>query len=552
MKKDGHKFAWIRRTLEKELCHLLLLSVLRGFQAIILTVISLLLKRLVDAAIGGEWHDLRCFLFLLLLLIGVEVILFTVSKYQGGIFSAKAEMKLRKAAFFSLMHRSYENVTMLHSGDWTGRIVSEARILAQGIQNLVPELVGVVVQLIAAAIAVHVIFPGSAIIVFFGVLFMVFCAAMLRKNLVDLHRHIQIQDSRACGLLQEQISGLAVIRSFSGERQSVKLMGKAFDSVQGARRNWTVFISVCTGGVHAAAQLIFLLGVGACCYRVYQGTMSPGTLTALTSLVQQLSAPLSGLFGVVPSYYAIIASAERLQEIEALPEDKAMVCLSEEDVCRFYKEQLYSFGMREVFFSYDAEHQILQDFQIEVVKGEFLAICGSSGRGKSTILKLLMGLYRTNRGNFYLKCTDGLERKLDESWRSLFAYIPQENGLFSGTIREGICLGVPEIMKDDERIKEALTVACAWEFVSQMEAGLDTELGERGFGLSEGQMQRLAVARALIVGRPVLMLDEATSALDPDTEKRLLKNLKSLEDTTIIAVTHRPAAAELADRVVRL
>lgn len=553
--KDKKTLAWIRNVISAETHKLVILSFLRAVQAVALTAISLSLKKLVDAAVSRDEQILKQCFPMLLGLILLEIILFAVTKYLSGIFFARAEMTLRKHAFSSLMLRAYDKVSAVHSGDWTGRITTESRIIAQGIQSLVPELTGILVQLGCAVATLHFIIPGSTPVILAAGMLMAVCAAFLRSSLIRYHSAIQISDSRACGMLQEQISSLAVIRSFSGENRSAEMMRKEFDKVQDARRDWTRFISFCTGGVHGAAQLGFLLGTAVCCFGVFNGQMSPGTMTALISLVQQLTSPISGLFGIVPNYYAIIACAERLQDIDQLPLDRLADLISVDEVRRYYRDELQEFGMQDISFSYDPEHNeepVLDGFSMKVRKGEFLALTGRSGSGKSTVLKLLMGLYKPSSGYIYLRNKDGSEIELDASWRMLFAYIPQENGLMSGTIREGICLGNPELMGNDARIRQALETACAWNFVSQLDGGIDAVLGEHGFGLSEGQMQRLAIARALLAGRPVMMLDEATSALDASTETELLKNLKTLSDVTVIAVTHRPAAVELADRVAAL
>jgi ATP-binding cassette subfamily B protein len=191
----------------------------------------------------------------------------------------------------------------------------------------------------------------------------------------------------------------------------------------------------------------------------------------------------------------------------------------------------------------------LDDVCVEIQKGEYVAFTGHSGCGKSTVLKLLMSIYRLDSGERYLVDTDG-EKPLSAEWHRLFAYVPQGNQLMSGTIREVVTFADKTDVQSDERINKALHIACADGFVSELESGIDTLLGERGTGLSEGQMQRIAIARAIFSDSPILLLDEATSALDENTEKKLLQNLRSMTDKTVVIVTHRPAALEICDRVI--
>jgi ATP-binding cassette subfamily B protein len=197
----------------------------------------------------------------------------------------------------------------------------------------------------------------------------------------------------------------------------------------------------------------------------------------------------------------------------------------------------------------DAPRRVLRNMDLQIQKGEYVAFCGPSGCGKSTVLKLLMCLYPLDGGERCLTAAEG-EIPLDAGWRGLFAYVPQGNQLMSGSIREVVTFGDREQMVQEERIFRALKIACADQFVSELPDGLDTQLGERGAGLSEGQMQRVAIARAIFSDRPILLLDEATSALDEQTEAKLLDNLRSMTDKTVVIITHRPAALDITDKII--
>ena len=235
--------------------------------------------------------------------------------------------------------------------------------------------------------------------------------------------------------------------------------------------------------------------------------------------------------------------------------------LSADEVRRLYETRLSALELRGVSFTYqppvreDGAREmpvVLKDFTLTVRKGEYVAFTGPSGSGKSTVLKLLMGLYPPDAGERRIVCRDGGALPLDARCNRLFGYVPQGSHLMSGTVREIVAYADPARARDDEALWRALDVACASEFVRELTGGLDAALGERGAGLSEGQMQRLSIARALFAGSPVLMLDECTSALDEATERRLLGNLRSMTDRTVLAVTHHPAALAVCDRRVAL
>jgi ATP-binding cassette subfamily B protein len=255
--------------------------------------------------------------------------------------------------------------------------------------------------------------------------------------------------------------------------------------------------------------------------------------------VNQLQAPFVNLSGIMPQYLAMVASGERLMELEAIQGEPEPV---DAEPAELYAE-METLGAEGMSFAYDRD-QVFREAEFVLPKGAFAVITGPSGIGKSTLLKLLLGVFRLDGGRLYLQ--HGTERTvLDRSTRRLFAYVPQGNLLFSGSIRDNLTIVRPRATQ--EELDRAVYVSCMDEFLPQLPRGLDTVLGESGAGLSEGQAQRLAIARAVLGGAPILLLDECTSALDERTEDQVLRRIRALPDRTTIAVTHRPAAIALCD-----
>ena len=292
------------------------------------------------------------------------------------------------------------------------------------------------------------------------------------------------------------------------------------------------------------------------------GTVTYGTLTAITQLISQIQSPFANITGYLPRYYAMTASAERLMEVESFESDNAETHISLSEVCNYYSSKMKSFGLRNAVFTYlptgdkienltkEKMPVVLKNVSVEIKKGEYVAFTGHSGCGKSTVLKLLMSIYKLDSGERYICDLNGNTDVLSPKWHRLFAYVPQGNQLLSGRIRDVIAFADKSRSQNDEEILNSLKIACANEFISELENGIDTLLGERGTGLSEGQMQRIAIARAIFSDSPILLLDEATSALDEKTEKQLLKNLRSMTNKTVAIVTHRPAALDICDKVL--
>lgn len=274
--------------------------------------------------------------------------------------------------------------------------------------------------------------------------------------------------------------------------------------------------------------------------------MTYGTVTAMLQLVNQVQAPFASLSGILPKIYSLVASGERLMEICNLPDEEESN-KSDVDIIATY-DKLQSISFRDISFKYDRDI-ILDNTSLSIKKGDFVAIMGISGIGKSTLLKLLLGVFSVNGGSISLKLSDG-EITVDRHTRKLFAYVPQGNMLLSGTIRDNLTF--INSGATDEEIEKAIEISCAKQFIDELPLGLETVIGEKGMGLSEGQIQRLAIARSLLSKSPVLLLDEATSALDEETEKQFLMNLKQLENKTCIIVSHKKAALEICNKYVQI
>jgi ATP-binding cassette subfamily B protein len=294
-------------------------------------------------------------------------------------------------------------------------------------------------------------------------------------------------------------------------------------------------------------QLGYLYALAWSAYKLYMHAITFGTLTAILQLVGQVQTPFIGLSGLLPKYYGVLASVERIMTLENLPDEAE---INRDGVnCQDLDKRLAAVVFDEVSFRYDRD-MILQNASLRFQRNDFVLLSGPSGIGKTTVLKLLLGVFRPDAGEIYLQMKDGSRISADQHTRQLFAYVPQGNLLLSGSIRDNIAFIRPDAT--DHEIEEAARISCADEFIYELPDGLDTIIGEKGYGLSEGQIQRLAIARAVLSGAPVLLLDEASSALDEDTEKRLLLNLRAMQGKTCLIVSHRRAPLAICNKEIRI
>ena len=296
------------------------------------------------------------------------------------------------------------------------------------------------------------------------------------------------------------------------------------------------------------AMLVQFTAFGYCLYLLWSHEITYGTMTLFLQQRSVLAGAFSSVIGIIPAFLNSSVSAHRVRELVQLPKEKHVEGSS---WLNQYVDDGFELRMREVDFGYVKENRVITNSNLVARPGEIVGIVGPSGEGKTTIIRMFLGLIKPDCGEAIIKSSDGTEVELNIETRHLFAYVPQGNTILAGTIAENMRMGREEAT--DAEIEEALRVACAWDFVSKLPDGINTYLGERGRGLSEGQAQRIAIARAVLRNAPVLLLDEATSALDVSTERMVLKNIVSKHpNKTCIVTTHRPTVLNLCQRVYRV
>lgn len=508
---------------------------------------SLLFREMIDRAVGKDTPGFFRFLLLLAGVALTRIVLRALIRRLEEYTSALLENCLKERLFATLLSRDFEQVTAVHTAQWMNRLTSDTVVVATSMAQIIPNLGGMLVKLAGALLAILILEPRFGLLVIPGGAAIMLVGYFVRPVMKRLHKNIQEADGDVRVLLQERLDNLLIVDAYSQQEKSVDMARERMDAHLHARmkRNNVSNLNQVFFGL--AMQGMYLIAAGYCAWGILNGTVSYGTMTAMLQMVSYLQSPFSGVGGYFTQWYAMLSSAERLMEAEALASDVASV--------RGERRDFESIRTENLIFSY-VERSEDQDLSVTlryedhcIRKGEFIALAGRSGCGKSTLLKLLMGIFKPDSGKILLE--EGASvGPITAADRGLFAYVPQGNMLMSGTIRQIIAFYDEADMGREEDLLRALSLACAENFVKDLPQGLDTPLGEHGAGLSEGQIQRIALARAIFSGRPILLLDEATSALDEQTEAKLLDNLKTLNDKTVLIVTHRPRACEVCDRVI--
>ena len=539
--------AWIKKELRSYRTFVLFLAFFTAFATLLSLTFAYLVRYLINSAAGGESKKLWIFAVVLLGVLLLRIALQTITGFFSEKLRAKIVAQLRVQCFSKILRSDYAKVQGYHSGELLNRLTSDIQEVATDTVGLLPAIVGMIVQCLGAVAALMTIDPlFTAIYVVCGGVFALI-TAFFRKQIKKRQKAVLEADGAARAFMQEGVSSVMTLKAYGAEEKT-KEKAKAFANTYYQKRMSRNYLRSSMSAVFSLLSNFGLIfAVVWCSVSVLGGNDDYGSILSVILLLMQLQHPLTSFSSLVPVYYARIASGERLQELDELPcED-----LSDTD-CDFEKvyADMQEIDCRSVAFNYGREG-VLFGVDARLKKGEIVCLTGASGAGKSTLFKLLLAVYRPSQGELVIK--GETERELTAKDRGLFAYVPQGHFLFSGTIYENLTFFAKETDENvlREKVKKAVETACA-EFVWDLPQGLDTLLGEGGAGLSEGQTQRLAVARALVSDRPILLLDEATSALDSQTERILLENIRALQNKTCLIVTHRPAAIEIADCILAI
>ncbi len=540
-KQKSETLRWIFKRIRIFIPLILILVLIVIAMSYIGVQFSLVSKNLIDIATNQANGSLKSAVIKLVVFLTVQLLLQIVYVRIHITVSGKLSMALRSELFYKMLSKDYGEVSKIHSGEILNRLVSDVSLLAEKTTEIIPNVVALISTVLFSFVALYRLDNKFALCcLIFGPVVLI-AAYIYKKKIKTLHLQCRESDGKVRSHLQETIQNFIVVKAFGKEglmrNNSLKLQRENYRlnvkrSTIGIISNILFFLAMTVGYYAALAWGVYRLSIG-------DATFTFGTLTAILALVGQIQSPFREIASVLPQVYMVMASTERLIELDNLPDDKEDTKFTEEDIENFEK-----ISFNDVSFSYD-KVSVLNHVNLAVKKGEFVALCGISGAGKSTLSKIILSVIKPDEGYAYVTA-NGNDVEFSSGTRKLFSYVPQGNLILSGTIRDNITFF--DESPDINRIINAATAAQIIEDINRMPDGFDTVLGEKGHGLSEGQVQRLAIARALYYDAPVLLLDEATSSLDIATEEKLLRAIKSMTDKTCIIISHRREVMDACDK----
>lgn len=542
--------SWIFGVSGKLKLGVLLLVLLNSAISISAVAFALVLREAIDGAVSGNKMVFLKFVIILGLIMVGQIAARGVIRFLDEYVRSGMENVIKTRLYETILSRKYSAITAYHTGELLNRITNDAVVVADGFVQIIPGIIAMLVKLAGAAAVLFVLDYRFSVIFFAGGGLVLIFTTLFRRVMKKLHKDVQAADGVLRSYLSENLGSLMVLKTFGAERKSIDTSKQYMDKHRFMRMKRNKFSNICNVGFGLVMNGGYIFGLCWCSFGILHGSITYGTLSAVLQLVDQLWAPLANMTGYLPKFYGMLSSAERCMELETLEEEHVESQFSR-DYCRELYKDMTAIECKDITFRYE-DDIILENADISIGKGELITIMGNSGAGKSTLLKLLLAIYEPEKGTLEIK-TDKESYALTERYRKMFAYVPQGNFLMSGNVTSAIAsLDDTNADVDMDKVKAVAHIACADTFVEKLEHGYDTLIGERGMGISEGQAQRLAIARALYTDAPVLLLDEATSALDEQIEKKVLKNIRELTDKTVIIVSHRKAVLEVCDRCVVL
>lgn len=530
-----------------------LTNMLVGLALVVVGLVCVeVVKRLTDVAVGAEKGDLWVLAGILASMYVLELLLHIVQTWVGAVLGVRSQNALQRMFFARLLRGRWSGIEHYHSGDVLNRLFGDVRDIVGLMTEVLPFVVVIVFQFVLSFIYLFSLAPDLAWVL------IVVCPVLLllsRYYIYKMRRYVRkTKDSNSAiqSIIQECIQHKMVIKVLE---QAGNMVGRLehrqsllCQQIKSKARFSIMAKTIVTIGFSGSYLVALTLGV----FQLKDGLITVGVLVAFTQLIGRIQRPLLDMARIFPSLVNSLTSAERLMELEELPmedvpEDKPSCLDSEGRVGVEFKDVRFNYENPQ---GEDGRRLVLNGFTYTFTPGSFTAVLGPTGVGKTTLLRLMLSLVEPQEGSVTLYGDNGNSDVANPALRRFFSYVPQGNTLFSGTVRDNLLFGNPEATDADMR--KALELAKA-EFVFDLPSGLHTMCGEQGGGLSEGQAQRIAIARAILRPCRILLLDEATSALDIDTEREILTNIKQhYTDTTIIFVTHRLSAVSFATQELKL
>ena len=450
--------------------------------------------------------------------------------------------------FDQIMDADWLAISRYSNGDILNRFNSDVNTVSSNAINWLPSILIALYRFVATFFVILHYDAVMALLAFATAPFTLLISKMVIRRQREQGKKVREMSSQVMSFETETFYNFDTIKSFGATGQYSRKLRWWQEKFRKITLDYNLF-SIKTGiFMSLVGMTVQFTAFGYCLYKLWSGSITYGTMSLFLTERSKLSSAFSSVISIIPAFLNSSISAHRIRELVELPRE---VHVPYSNALDDQADQGFTVEMKDLSFAYVQDKDVITDSRFVAKPGEIVALVGPSGEGKTTLIRLILGLVRPQEGRAVMRTAGGLEVDLNADTRHLFAYVPQGNTILSGTLAENMRMAKEDAT--DEQIVEALKTACAWDFVSKLPDTIHAKIGERGRGFSEGQAQRIAIARAILRDAPVLLLDEATSALDVATERQVLRSIvRSHPNKTCIVTTHRPSVLNLCQRVYRV
>ncbi len=548
----GKEWKWLLRYASKYRIQIVfyvfigLLSTAMGLGA------SIASKYLIDSVVSRNSDTIAKSAVTAVVLGVTQILVSAAISRLAGVVGSKISMEIRSGVYEHVTYSKWEDIRKYHSGDLLNRIEGDVGTVSSSIVSFIPNIFTTSAQFLGCLAVVLYYDPTMAIFAFMSAPFLVFSSRITTKMVRKYNKESREMNGKILSFYSESIQNLQVIKAFDLTKRYVDQMKTNLAihrKIKLDHDRFTIIMGLCLSLIGLfVAYSCYGWGV----YRLWQGAISYGTMTLFLQISGQLTGSFSSLVSLVPGAISVATSAGRIMEITDLSLEENKDSKLAEKIENTANEHGLTIVCDNLKYTYpDGDEPVVGQASFRVSPGETVAFVGPSGEGKTTLLRLILGLVEPDSGELTIQTKDGIKIPVSDSTRRFCAYVPQGNAIFSGTVADNLRIVCPEAT--DEDLIEALKVADAWDFVSELPLGLNTEISEKGVNFSEGQVQRMSIARAILRDAPIVVMDEATSALDADTEEKVLTNMmKTYPNRARIITTHRPSMLQYCTRIYKI
>ena len=543
--RNKETLSFINKNIKGSKKKVFILSLIQTLLGVLTVGFSFMLKFVINAI---EDKNNELLIRYVIIIASIAVLLIALQIFYRLYYEVSyidIENRLKNNLFKTILNKDYQDVKNTHDEEWIHRLTSDTAVVASSILSILPSLCRMAIQLVLALALIIYLFPAFGLSLLPFIALVILITYFMRKRLKAYHHLAQEKDGKAKVFLSESLQGLAIVHSFVKEDVFSKKNEQNLEEYKKARLKRNTFNVLCSIGFIVVYYTFYILAIIFCGQKIINGAMTIGFLSAIVALLSQLTGPLGNITSIIPKYYSLLASGERLR----MENSEDVDYLSKSEIDNFYNNGFKKLSINKVCYSYLDKYgnkvQALNNFSLVINKNEKVLIKGHSGGGKSTLFKLILSLLTPESGELKIN-----EQPLNKKYEKLFAYVPQDNLLMEGTIKEVVTLFDNE--PNNELFNKALEISDASNFVNALVNKEETYLNEKGSGLSLGEMERIAIARAIYSGSPILLLDECSASLDASSEKTVMSNILNMNNKTIILISHHKYDEKLFDKVIDL